>query len=363
MEFAINGRFLTQQSTGVQRYASSVLDAIDKLLDSRPDISATVWSPQSCEASPKWRNLVHRRAGRFDGNLWEQLDLPFLSSGRLLFCPGNTSPLISLLGGQQVVVTIHDLSYRYFPGAYSLPFRAWYSVIVPLEMRRAARVLTVSEAEKRSIVRYFPAVADRIRAIANGGWPGDPAEQSIPGSASSDQYVLYVGSLSKRKNFPAMLEAAIYLCRKRGFRFRFVGGTAANLTSSNQSVPDDVSNLIEFFGQVDDLAQLAQYYRDAACFVFPSLYESSGLPPVEAMTWGCPTIVSDIPALRERCGDAAMYCDPASRDSIVSSIETMMDSAELRAEYRSRGYRRAQSITWEQCARETLAVICESAKA
>ncbi len=360
MEFAINGRFLTQPLTGVQRYASSVLDAMDVLLEDRPDISATVWSPVSCEASPNWRNLSHRKAGRFSGNLWEQFDLPFLSQGKLLFCPGNTSPAASLFSGQPVVVTVHDLSYSYFPEAYSRPFKAWYNFIVPLEMRRATCVLTVSETEKQSIVRHFPVVSSRIRAVANGGWPGDfPLERAVDADPSNS-YVLYVGSLSKRKNFPSLLAVAVRLSRRRGFRFRFIGGTASSLTASNLSLPDDVKGLIEFSGQIDDTDQLGRSYSEAACFAFPSLYESSGLPPVEAMAWGCPVIASDIPALRERCADAALYCDPNDLDSMETSIERMMDSAELRADYRSRGYRRSLSITWNQCASETLDAICAS---
>lgn len=361
MEFAVNGRFLTQRLTGVQRYASSVLDAMDALLDGRSDISATVWSPASCEVSPKWRNLVHRKGGNFSGNLWEQFDLPSLSRGQLLFCPGNTSPAVSLLRGQPVIVTVHDLSYSYFPEAYSWPFKAWYNFIVPLEMRRAAHVLTVSETEKRSIIQHFPVVAPRICAIANGGWPGELPPLRAADADPPAGHVLYVGSLSKRKNFPSMLAAAVRLSRRRGFRFRFVGGTASSLAVSNLSVPDDVKGLIEFAGQVDDTEQIGRSYSEAACFVFPSLYESSGLPPVEAMAWGCPVIASDIPALKERCADAALYCNPNDANSIESSIEMMMDNAELRAEYRLRGYRRSRSITWDQCARETLDVICDHA--
>jgi glycosyltransferase involved in cell wall biosynthesis len=357
MEFAINGRFLTQQVTGVQRYAASLLDAMDALLDDRPDISATVWSPPSLAAMPNWRNLSHRQAGRFGGNLWEQFDLPVLARGKLLFCPGNTSPVISLLGRQPVVVTVHDLSYSYFPEAYSRSFRTWYNLIVPLEMRRAASVLTVSEAERQSIVRHFPGAVSRVHAIANGGWPGELPEQRTTVESTSRGYVLYVGSLSKRKNFPLLLAAAIRLSRRRGFRFRFIGGTASSLAVSDHSVPDDVKGLIEFSGQVDDAEELGRAYREAACFVFPSLYESSGLPPVEAMAWGCPVIASDIPALRERCLDAALYCNPSDPSSVETSIENMMDSAEMRAEYRSRGYRISSSRTWDQCARKTLDLI------
>lgn len=361
MDIVINGRFLTQRVTGVQRYAYCMLDAMDDLLASRPDLSVTVLSPALTGPKPAWRHLIHREAGSRTGNLWEQIDLPRLSRGKLLFCPGNTSPITALLGGQRVIVTVHDLSYSYFPEAYSRAFRLWYNTIIPLAMRRAAAILTVSETERQSIIKYFPGVADRIHGIANGGWPGD----SVPGhddlTDRPDGHVLYVGSLSKRKNFPAMFKAAVELARKRGFRFRFVGGTAATLTGSDLTLPDDISANIDFIGQIDDTETLGAYYREAACFMFPSRYESSGLPPAEAMAWGCPVIVSDIPPLRERCADAALYCDPDDQDSMTSAIERMMDDATMRADYRQRGYARARDISWKQCARRTLDVICTEA--
>jgi glycosyltransferase involved in cell wall biosynthesis len=261
-----------------------------------------------------------------------------------------------------VIVTIHDLSYSYFPEAYSRSFRAWYNLIVPLAMRRAMMVLTVSETERQSIIRHFPAVADRIHAVANGGWPDEHSPQPLPAEGRRDGYVLYVGSLSKRKNFPTMFDAAVQLARKRGFHFVFVGGTAATLTASNLTLPDDVREKVRFAGQINDTRQLGSYYRDAACFMFPSLYESSGLPPAEAMAWGVPVVASDIPALRERCGDAALYCDPNDLTSIISAIETMMDSEQLQREYRTKGFQRAQSISWMRCASETLEIACAAAR-
>lgn len=360
MELIVNGRFLTQQVTGVQRYAVSLIEAMDRVLDERRDVSVTVLSPVLEGRRPSWRNIVHREGGRFRGNRWEQLDLPLLSRGKLLFCPGNTSPAISLLGGQRLVVTVHDLSYSYFPEAYSRAFRAWYNFIIPLAMRKAAAVLTVSETERRSIARYFPAASARIHAVANGGWPDEFPPPPTVNADRPDGYVLYVGSLSKRKNFPAMFDAAVHLSRKHGFRFVFVGGTAATLTASNLTLPGDVGDKITFAGQIDDTQALGSYYREAACFMFPSLYESSGLPPAEAMAWGCPVIASDIPALRERCGDAALYCDPNDPAAIVSAVETMMSEAHLRDEYRAKGFERSREISWMQCARETLDVIARA---
>ena len=356
MHFFINGRFLTQPTTGVQRYAREIVDALDRLFDDMPGVTATVLAPRFDTEPPVWRNVKLQRRGRLKGHVWEQCELPLMCGREILFCPGNTSPVISLLGLQRIVVTIHDLSYSYFPEAYSRGFKLWYGGLIPLEMKRAQAILTVSQTERASIVERFPAVASRIHAVANGGWPGDQTPEAA-NLHRDEQTVLYVGSLSKRKNFPALFQVAIALARKRGVRFRFVGATTAALVASEQTVPADVEHLISFEGQINSTAQLAEHYRRATCFVFPSLYESSGLPPVEAMACGCPVIVSDIPALRERCGEDALYCQPEDVEAMECCIESVLDSLTLQAELRERGYRRARRITWEACARRTLELI------
>jgi glycosyltransferase involved in cell wall biosynthesis len=358
MHFSINGRFLTQPITGVQRYAIELTNALDRILDEHKDIKITVWSPRLRAERPRWRNLLLREEGRLHGNLWEQFELPFLCRNELLFCPGNTSPIACLLRKQPVLTVIHDLSYLHFPAAYSWRFRLWYNIVVPMAMKFAKSLLTVSETERKSIVRHFPEVASKIWAIPNGGWPGDnPPDTSW--HPDNQKPILYVGSLSKRKNFPALLEAAIALSRRRGLRFRFVGGIERSLASPDTSVPPDVGQLIKFEGATNDVNLLARYYSEAAMFVFPSLYESSALPPAEAMAFGCPVIVSDIPALRERCAEAALYCE-TSTQGIIDAIESLVDSQELQLKFSQLGRQHVRAITWGACAKSTLDVIRET---
>jgi glycosyltransferase involved in cell wall biosynthesis len=173
-------------------------------------------------------------------------------------------------------------------------------------------------------------------------------------------YVLYVGSLSKRKNFQLAFETACRLARKRGYNFVFVGGRAGGISKSVPRIPDDVRSNLTFAGQIDNTVALMQFYRDAACLLFPSYYEASPLPPIEAMACGCPVIASDIPSLRERCGDAAIYCNPIDIDSIMAVIERVIDDPILRGTLVARGYKRATKYTWESCAAQTLEIICRN---
>jgi len=362
IEFAINGRFLTQQITGVQRYARELVQAFDEILDDEPNVRITVLCPRLSTPLPAWRNVELRQVGRLQGHIWEQIELPWYARGETLFCPANTAPVASLLSGSPVVVTVHDLSYEYFPDAYHLAFRLWYKFLVPLALRFASATITVSESERKAILSYYPHAAPRLHAIANGGLPaGVSCEQTNLEQPRRD-FILYVGSLSKRKNFPRIFEVACRLARERGHHFTFVGGTPKSLVASAINVPNDISSKVIFAGAVDEFAALVPYYRTAACFLFPSLYESSGLPPIEAMAFGCPVVVSDIPALRERCGDAAIYCDPYDVDSIGNAILRVMQDEQIRSSLRVNGQRRAASFTWTACAQKTLALISQLAQ-
>ncbi len=355
-QIVINGRFLTQSVTGVQRYARELLAAFDMLVGQRPELTVRLLTPPiSPPDVPVLRHIKHQAIGHRQGHAWEQLELPQHIGDATLFCPGNTAPVRSLLGSTRVVVTIHDLSYLYFPDAYSWSFKLLYNRLIPLILRRADRIITVSNSERDAILTHYPFARKRLVAIQNGGLPvGIDAQPPLPTDTPN---ILYVGSLSRRKNFPGMLAAAIRLARLRGTRFTFIGGVPAVLNATLADVPADVRGHIRFLGQVDDWPTLLNAYRSADGFLFPSFYEASPLPPIEAMGCGCPVIAGDIPSLRERCGDAALYCDPNDIDDIVSTTATLLNDPALQARLRAAGYARAREYSWVRCAEATLDAI------
>ena len=345
---------------GVERYAREVVQAIDAIFDTRPNVKVTVISPRLSQPPPQWKNITLCQAGHLHGHAWEQLELPWLSRGRLLFCPGNSAPILSLLSSQQVVYSTRS-RLPYFPSAYSRAFRFWYGIVIPLALDRATAVITVSESERAAIRKRIPSrrSADFMLFRTAAYHPG--SIYFLPVELKSDQgYVLYVGSLSKRKNFPGMLQAACRLARKE-INFVFVGGSAGGIADYSMKVPDDVRSHFTFAGQIDDTVNLIQYYRRAACFLFPSYYEASPLPPIEAMACGCPVIASNIPSLRERCGDAAVYCNPTDIEDIVAAVEQVMDDPGVRTSLQTLGRKHSAKYTWERCATETLDVICSLA--
>lgn len=373
MKLAIDGRFLTQPLTGVQRYGRELCRVLDEALEqeaqhpgSRPEVAGlevSVLVPRLSSPAPAYRHLALREVGRLGGHAWEQLELPRHARDHdVLFCPGNVAPLATLRGRTPVVATVHDLAFRYHPETVSPRFRRLYEVLVPRVLRGADRLITVSEAERDRILAAFPEAADRLVAVANGG-PAAAAEPPGPGDPvpPDGDYVLYVGALNQRKNVRGVVNAADRLLAERpGLRAVFVGAGA------DAFVPFDLPTSdprVVLTGPVESAAALEEFYRRASLMLFPSFFESSGLPPVEAMAHGCPVVVSDIPALRERCGDAAVYCDPHDVDSIVEAATRVLDDPELAAALVARGHERAATFTWERCLAETLDVVRAAARA
>jgi len=362
----IDGRFYTQPTTGVQRYGQQLLAALDALVAQGglplPIESIVLHTPSRTGSTlPAFRAIGVRSYGMWRGHAWEQLELARHARRGVLFCPGNLAPVVSLAGPTPVVVTVHSLAFKQCPAAYSRRFRAWYNCIMPLIMRRAARIVTVSESERANILRTYPAASGRVVAIPNGSTPVDTARAFGPPPVNPP-YLLYVGSWSPAKNLSGLLAAFAHLARERpDLRLVIVGGTSSTFSPFYSTADPAIRDRVVVLGQVNDDEVLSDAYHHASCLVFPSLYEASPLPPTEAMAHGCPVVASDIPALRERCGDAALYCDPGNPASIAGAIARILDDSTLACELRLAGERRAASFTWAACSESTLQVLREVA--
>lgn len=359
----INGRFLTQNITGVQRYAHEIIKALDQLIEDQKinilDYQFILLSPQkSLKHSLSLKNMEWRQVGKKSGHAWEQLDLPRYVKGGILFCPGNTAPLQILTSEKKIMITVHDLSYLYYPQAYSVPFKLWYRFFIPLIMRNADAVITVSESEKKSILKYYPYVKSRLFAIQNGGLP-EKQSSLIPVTTDSRYRttILYVGSLSRRKNFHGVIKALEKVNNLFDIRLMVVGTAGISFRTPDFQISQNIENKVIFKGQINDFDELISFYKESTCLVFPSFYEASPLPPLEAMACGCPVIVSNIPALQERCGDAALYCDPNDPQDIADKIIQLLDNKELRASIIQEGFLRAKKYSWEKSAWQTFSIM------
>ena len=231
----VNGRFLQQPVTGVQRYGRELLKAWDGVLArgeiDASDVTFEVLAPRGPIDPPRLERISIRQAGRLGGHLWTQIELPLLARDGLLFSPGNVHPLLSF-GRYRGVVTVHDLAYAAHPEAYSRAFRALYSVLVPAALRRADAVITVSEAERAHILGRYPKVNGRIHAVHNGAPDGENAD-GPPGEPDAPRqgrpFVLWVGTLIARKNPQGAIDAVALVNREAPLDLVVVGANQSGL--------------------------------------------------------------------------------------------------------------------------------------
>ena len=239
------------------------------------------------------------------------------------------------------VVTVHDLSFELQPELFGRKDRLVFPRAVPRAVRRAARVLTVSERTKRDLVQLYGVSPDHVVVTPNGV---DPAFHPSPsGAVSQHPYVLSVGAIQPRKNQLAALEAA----KAAGLPLVVVG-PAKDVVLAKELREQGA----RLEGHVE-IARLAELYRGAACLVQASRFEGFGLPVLEAMASGTPVVAVREPALQEVAGDAAVFVD---ENGLADGIRKALRERELLS---AAGLERARAFSWRATAERTLAVYRE----
>jgi glycosyltransferase involved in cell wall biosynthesis len=224
----------------------------------------------------------------------------------------------------------------------------------------------VSEASKRDILRYFRVPESRIDVIYNAiderFWQEPPAEEIARVRERwrlDDPFVLYAGNIKPHKNLERLIEA-FHLLRQdasmKDVQLLIIGDEISKYATLRRAVHrHKLHKHVRFFGFVSDQT-LAALYRLANVFVFPSLYEGFGLPPLEAMASGTPVITSNVSSLPEVVGDAALMIDPYEPAAIAEAMQRVLTDADLRADLSRRGLARAREFSWERSVAKTWGV-------
>ncbi len=275
-----------------------------------------------------------------------------------------TEHLLPPLKNARSVFTLHDLIFQFFP-EFHLPLNRWFlRNAMPHFLRRADAIIAVSDCTKRDAMRFYGIPPDKITVIYEGVNPAlrpvaDPTLIAAARAryARNQPFLLFLGTIEPRKNIPALVEALRTL-RARGLPQRLlVAGRKGWLYEGVfQRIRElGMESEVDFLDYVPD-ADLPALFAACDAFVFPSLYEGFGLPPLEAMACGAPVVCSNTSSLPEVVGDAALTVDPRQVGEMAAAIERVVCDAQARDELRAKGLAQAAKFSWERAARETMQV-------
>ena len=354
----INGKFTAQPTTGVQRVASRLVQALDARARGLPGRWVLLCPPGG--QPPALQRIDCQVLGRRQGSLhlWEQVRLPLAARSGWLLNLAGSAPWAA---GRQVCM-IHDAAVFDHPEAYTRSFVIWYRLLFGHLVRRGATLLTVSDFSRQKLAAALHVDAARIAVVPNGG---DHLQQVSTDSEvlhglglAGQRYLLAVGSANPTKNLDLLVAAFAALPAARAptaqARLVIVGGSNARVFSSAQASADPAG--VQRTGHLGDSA-LKTLYQHARALVFPSLYEGFGLPPLEAMACGCPVLVSRAAAMPQVCGNAALYVDPDSQTELTTAMVRILEDDTLAAQLRRDGPTQAARYTWAASAERLLSAM------
>ena len=341
--WSINGRFLSRNVTGVDRYALEILKAMDQLIGEKYPptfgLALDVLCPSEYKSASPFTNIPLRSLPSAPGHAWEQFILPrHVVGGLVSMC--NSGPLLV----KKQIVCIHDVNTRLVPESYSFGFRLAYRLLEPALGRRVEKIVTVSNFSRSTMQHFGIAPSKDITVIPDGhehvqGW--DPQRSSLREGNLPQRFVLMVGSKAPHKNASIIYAIAADLA-EMGIGLVVTGGENARVFASDYS---EASNNLRHLGRVND-HDLAYLYKHALCLAFPSKTEGFGLPAIEAMALGCPVVCSDAASLPEVCGNAVLYANPEVANSWLTAIARLAEDSALRQQLVFAGLQQSKLFSW-----------------
>lgn len=293
---------------------------------------------------------------------WEQTSgLTIAQRHRLdvIHAPVNVTPVVS---GAPRVVTIHDLAFHLYPEQYPGAKQRYLRAMTRLSVRRATRVIAVSDATRRDIIRLYGCDPARVTTVPNGVGPEFaplPQEQVAAfrrARGLPEPFILFLGTLQPRKNLETLLRAYARVAAETGWGLVVVGATGWSyepIFATAEAL--GLTKSVVFAGFADP-EELPLWYNAAGMLVYPSLYEGFGLPALEAMACGTPVIAANNSSLPEVVGEAGLLVGAKDVEAMAHAIATLARDDELRQELSARGRQRAAGYSWRKTAEATLGV-------
>ncbi len=342
-EIVLNARFTSQPKTGVQRCATEIAKRI---------------GAQVTPLRPR------RPLTGLAGHAWEQLYLPVAAQGKLLWNPNCTGPVMM----RRQICTFHDVIVLDHPEWFSPRFAAWYRWLLPRVARHCRALIAVSQYTKTRLIEVLGVNPEKITVIPNG-----VCETFRPAGADEiaaarewlgigdRPFLLSVCALEPRKNLGRLLRAWSAAQSRVPSQMELVlVGASGSLSIFPRQSAVTLPERTRVVGYCQE-SLLPALYSAATTFLYPSLYEGFGLPPLEAMACGTPVIASKTTSLPEVVGEAALLIDPMDPESIAAAIVRLAGSQQQRRELRELGLSRSASFSWDLTAKRTWELLSQHA--
>ncbi|KPJ69456.1 hypothetical protein AMJ44_03820 [candidate division WOR-1 bacterium DG_54_3] len=363
MKIGIDAReFFSGKKTGIGRYLWHFLQCATASDHPHEYVLFCNQDTQVPLNHPKLKSVVIQERITW---VWDQIQLP-LNIARekidVLLTPYFKAPIFS---SSFIVLIINDVMPLLFPEESGAFRRLYFKLMLGIAVRRAAKIMTISENSRDDIVRIFKVPAEKIRVVHLGveekfRSPEMSTEQIRRKYALPQKFILYVGNLKPHKNVQCLIEAYEALPAQMKEEYRLVLGAPR----SDKYFPDiekivrekKLAHQILFTGFIEE-KDLPSLYHMSSLFVFPSLYEGFGLPPLEAMACGCPVVSSNTSSMPEVLGDAALFFNPYDIEEMSLAIRKMLEDEDLRKKYRQKGLARVKLFTPEKMTNKILDVL------
>ncbi len=390
MIIGIDARFLGPKGKGLGRYTQKLIEALENI-DQQNDYVIFLRRENFNEYQPKNPHFKKVLADYRWYSVAEQIFLPFVIVKQkvdLMHFPHFNVPIFCF---KPYVVTIHDLILRHFSTrrASTLgPIKYWfknlvYKIVFWLAIKRAKKIITVSNYVKNDLIKNFKLKPEKIAVTYEGAAninvkaqmsPVSPSLSRLAGRAGranvkilekyniNKPYLFYVGNAYPHKNLERLIEAFKILAEdfRRDFQLVLAGEEDYFYKRFKKDIKNDANRVI-FTGFVTD-EELAVLYKSAKLYVFPSLCEGFGLPPLEAMSHGVPVVSSDATCLPEILGEAAIYFDPLSPRDMAEKMNKVLDNENLRRILVKQSFEQIKKYSWQRMGEETLEIYFNNIK-
>ena len=323
----------------------------------------------------KKKNFFTRAINAVLDFLWRQITLPRKISKEnidILYCPSFYTPYYSKT---PVVAVIHDIIFLHYPKEHGVFWNSYLKFSTYIAVKKANKIITISEFSKKDILEKYKVSPIKIKVISNAVSQefrvikDDSLISKFRNKYSlKHKFFMYAGAVSTHKNIPTLLKS-FYLFKKSRNNFEKEKFSLI-LSGSDKTPPENIQILLKKYNLEKDVIfigflpedDLIMLYNTAEIFIFPSLYEGFGFPPLEAMACGCPVISSNATSLPEVLGSAGILVDPLDAEGIALNIENILSDQDLKNNLIEKGLNHVKNFSWDKAAEETLSIFKELKK-